>query len=148
MKNRKKYLLFSLLALGILVSSINRQFPGKDISGVANAAETGFIIDDDKILLKYNGDDTSIVIPDGVTGIGDKAFYNKTNVKSIVIPDSVITIGNKAFWNCKSLREITIPETVKSIGTGTFKKCLSLTEITIPGKITAIEGAMFAGCKN
>lgn len=148
MKSRKKYLLFALLASGILASGINRQFPGKDFASAANAAETGFIIDDDGILLKYNGNDTSIVIPDGVTGIGDKVFYNKTNIESIVIPDSVTTIGNKAFWNCKSLREIIIPETVTSIGGGTFKKCLSLTEITIPGEITAIEGAMFAGCKN
>ena len=45
MKNRKKYLLFPLLLLAILASGINRQFPGKDIAGIANAAETGFIID-------------------------------------------------------------------------------------------------------
>lgn len=147
MKNRKKYLLFAMLALGILISSINRQFLGKDITSIANAAETDFIIDDG-ILVKYNGDDTSIVIPDGVKGIGDRVFYNKTNLKNIVIPDSVTTIGNKAFWNCRSLKEVIIPETVTSIGGGTFKKCLSLTEITIPGKVKTIEGAMFAGCKN
>ncbi|MDE6615834.1 MAG: leucine-rich repeat domain-containing protein [Lachnospiraceae bacterium] len=148
MKNRKKHLLFTLFALGILAAGGNGRFPEKETASIANAAETGFIIDDDGILAKYTGTDTSIVIPDGVTGIGDRAFYNKNNLTSIIIPDSVTTIGSKAFWGCKSLTEITIPETVVSIGRGTFKKCNSLTEITIPGNIKTIEGDMFYGCKN
>ena len=148
MKNRKKNLLFTLFALGILAAGGNGRFPEKETASIANAAETGFIIDDNGILAKYTGTDTSIVIPDGVTGIGDRAFYNKNNLTSVIIPDSVTTIGSKALWGCKSLTEIIIPETVVSIGAGTFKNCQSLKEITIPGNIKTIESAMFYGCKN
>ena len=44
---------------------------------------------------------TSIVIPDSVTSIGDKAFQYCSGLTSIVIPDSVTTIGDGAFGNCK-----------------------------------------------
>lgn len=148
MKNRKKHLLFTLLALGILVAGINTSPFAKDIVGIANAEETGFVIDDKGILAEYNGTGSSIIIPNGVTGIGDRVFYNNTKVKSIIIPDSVTIIGDKAFWNCNNLTEITIPDSVTSIGSGAFKNCHSLAEITIPGSIKTIEGAMFSGCKN
>ena len=40
---------------------------------------------------------TSITIPNGVTSIGDYAFYKCSNLMSITIPDSVTSIGNYAF---------------------------------------------------
>jgi hypothetical protein len=38
---------------------------------------------------KYWGSDVDVIIPDGVTCIGNHAFSFCTNVKSICIPDSV-----------------------------------------------------------
>ena len=73
---------------------------------------------------------TEAIIPDGVTSIGDYAFYNCSSLTSITIPDSVTSIGTYAFFKCKSLTEITIPDGVTSIGEETFGGCSSLTNVT------------------
>ena len=138
MKNKKKYLFFTLFALGFMVTGIKSQVPEENITSIASAAETGFAIDNNGILTKYTGTDTSVIIPDGVTSIGDRAFFNCTSANTIIIPDSVTNIGERVFWGCKNLEEITIPDSVTSIGGGTFKNCRSLKEITIPDNVTII----------
>ena len=62
----------------------------------------------------------NVVVVDGVTSIGDCAFYDCSSLKSITIPDSVTSIGDCAFYDCSSLKSITIPDSVTSIGRGTF----------------------------
>lgn len=148
MKQRKRYLLFTMLALGLGVTGINNQLPEENTVSVTKAAESGFVIGSDGILTEYNGTDTDIVIPGNVTGIVDRVFYNNTNVTKITIPDSVTTIGNKAFWNCKNLKEINIPDGVTAIGSGAFKNCKGLTGIAIPDNVKTIETALFSGCSN
>ena len=49
------------------------------------------------VLKKYTGKDKDVVIPDGVTSIGDGAFKCCTSLISIIIPNSVTSIGNGAF---------------------------------------------------
>ena len=60
------------------------------------------------------------VIPNTVTSIGEKAFYNCSTLTSITIPNSVISIGASAFWGCSVLTSITIPESVTTIGEAAF----------------------------
>ena len=90
----------------------------------------------------------SVVIPSGVTSIGEKAFYNCRNLTSITIPDGVTSIGDYAFNNCRSLTSITIPDSVKSIGCHTFEYCSSLTSITIPDRVSEIDLWTFGGCSS
>ncbi len=47
---------------------------------------------------------SEVVIEDGVTGIGERAFYNCSNLEKITIPASVLSIGTYTFRNCDSLR--------------------------------------------
>ena len=49
---------------------------------------------------------TKLIIPDGVTSIGNWAFSGCTSLTSIVIPSSVTSIGKRAFYDCTSLEEI------------------------------------------
>ena len=87
-----------------------------------------------------------IVIPDGVTSIGDYAFVGCIFVIRFVIPNSVTSIGDHAFEDCFSLTGIVIPDGVTSIGDYAFSSCRSLTNIVIPDSVTSIGDHAFEGC--
>ena len=109
-----------------------------------------------------------VVINDGVTNIGDKAFYDypylrsvnisnsvtsigylafaRSVVRSIAIPNSVTSIGNSAFSRCSGLTSVTIPNSVTSIGDSAFYGCSGLTSVTIPNSVTGIGKRSFMNC--
>ena len=89
---------------------------------------------------------TDFTIPNGVTSIGEYAFYGCSSLTSITIPNSVTSIGGGAFYECSSLTSITIPNSVTSIGGDAFYGCSSLTSITIPNSVTSIGNGAFYGC--
>ena len=91
---------------------------------------------------------TSYSIFDGVTSIGDSAFYGCNSLVSIKIPDTVRNIGNNAFSACTSLTSITIPDSVTTIGSCAFSVCSSLISIAIPYGITSIETSTFSHCRS
>lgn len=90
----------------------------------------------------------TIVIGDGVTHIGSRAFYQCQNLSSITIPDSVVTIGYLAFYGCSSLLRIDLPDSISEIGNSAFNDCSSLIEVKLPEEIKTIEYSMFYGCNN
>ena len=87
--------------------------------------EDNILFDKDKsrIISFRNQKQTSYVIPDSVTRIGDRAFFRCESLTDIVIPDSVTSIGDRAFTNCRSLSEVVIPDSVTSIGDRAFYGC-------------------------
>ena len=90
----------------------------------------------------------SIVISDGITSIGAKAFSQCSNITSIDIPESVNKIESIAFSGCKSLTSIEIPESVAYIGYSAFYGCSGLESITLPDSIISIEEGLFYNCKS
>lgn len=91
---------------------------------------------------------TEVVIPSGVTKIGNNVFYDCTSLSSVTIPNSVTSIGNGAFCHCRSLSSVTIPNGVTVIGNQTFDGCTSLSSVTIPSGVTKLETSAFSGCSS
>ena len=93
-------------------------------------------------------DFSEVIIENGVTNIGNYAFYNLTNLTSVTIPDSVTGMGDNAFFWCYNLTSITIPDSVTNIGNETFEGCSELTSITIPNSVITIGSLAFSSCYN
>ena len=98
------------------------------------------------VLKRYNGKQTSIVIPETVKSIGNEAFKGCKKIKSVTMGKSVTSIGKQAFYECVSLTEVLHPETIKRIGVGAFKYCSSLKNVFIPELVDYIPDDVFAGC--
>ena len=58
------------------------------------------------VLEKYNGNCAEVVVPDGVTSIGNWAFEGCSSLTTITIPASVTSIGDLAFKRCKGLKDV------------------------------------------
>ncbi|MBO7138800.1 MAG: leucine-rich repeat protein [Bacteroidaceae bacterium] len=89
---------------------------------------------------------TDLVIPDGVTSIGDRAFSYCSGLTYISIPNSVTSIGNSTFSGCSGLTSVIIPGSVTSIGNSGFYNCSGLTFVTIGNGVTSIGNFAFYGC--
>ncbi len=98
-------------------------------------------------LREYKGSDEVVVVPEGVTTIGSKAFSKKTTLTKLVLPSSVDTIKGRAYKMCTNLVSINVPVGVEEIRNETFENCNSLTSIRLPYSIKYIGGRAFANCK-
>jgi hypothetical protein len=96
--------------------------------------------------INYSSQITHVVIEEGVTTIGDYAFFNLNNLVSIEIPEGITSIGSDAFRSCTSLASIDIPESVKYIKFAAFRYCSSLSSIVIPEGLINIEFNVFSNC--
>ena len=79
-----------------------------------------------------------------VVAIADKAFYQKSELKSISLPEGLESIGSHAFRQCHCITEITLPSTLKTIGNYAFYNCNGLKFITIPEGVESIGKRAFA----
>jgi hypothetical protein len=91
---------------------------------------------------------TSVIIEDGITSIGEFAFWDCVDLTTIEIPSSITEIGYEAFGICVSLTFINIPSFVTLIGGKAFADCRSLISVTIPSSVTKIGYGTFAGCES
>ena len=92
----------------------------------------------------YSGNATALYIPDEIDGhevvaIGDRAFENRTDLRTVMIPDSVTRINGNAFYGCSNLANVTLSKNLESMGSSAFGNCDGLTQIEIPKSLESCD---------
>lgn len=87
-----------------------------------------------------------IILEEGITNIGDYAFYSCKGITEIELPDTIVSIGERAFDACNTLTNINIPSSVKEIKKWAFRGCTGLTKLTIPETVETLGVVPFINC--
>lgn len=111
----------------------------------------------------------SYSVPEGITSIANRVFYEMQDLVSISLPTSLKSIGDEAFRFCSSLRSVSMPVALKSVGNyafaatglesvevpdgcvigkGVFEHCGQLSKASLPGSLTSIPEYSFSECKS
>lgn len=90
----------------------------------------------------------NVIVPEGITEIGDNAFFRCDEIVSIELPETVSYIGNSAFKYCDNAVCITMPKEIKFMGAEVFQYCWKLKELILPEGVTSIGETMLEGCTN
>ena len=98
------------------------------------------------ILLHPVKRDSTYIIPDGVTTIGDYAFYYNSKMIWVGIPEGVTAIGQGAFFGCSKLENIELPNSLVTIGEEAFRGCTSFTSVEITRNVAEIGFLAFFYC--
>lgn len=96
----------------------------------------------------YREEIIEVVIANGVTNIGENAFFGERNLMHVTIPESVTSIGEGAFQYCESLPDLLIPNSVIEIGSNAFWGCNSFTEVALPDSLIVLGDSAFCFCEN
>jgi len=99
-----------------------------------------------KLISFPQGKSGSYSIPNTVTSIGYKAFYDCTGLTSVTLPKSLTSIGAYVFSGCTNLTSVALPEGVTSIGRYAFSGCKRLASVTVPGSVESIGDFAFYRC--
>ncbi len=116
----------------------------------------------DGYLYLYQGKDSVVTVPDGVTAIGQQAFCTaqteevmenywytsllpRDDITKIILPGSVRQIAPLAFWGLFSLTSLQLPDGLLSIGERAFAGCNTLSDLQVPSTVTDIAASAFDG---
>ena len=112
-----------------------------------------YSLDDDgnATITKYNGNVSSIIIPEKLDGhtvvkIGNSVFENRTELVSVMLPDTVSKIGYSAFRNCENLKTVILSNNLTTIYDSAFSGCVSLDGVVLPSSMLYIYGHAFYNC--
>lgn len=89
----------------------------------------------------------NVTFAKGTTKIAMDLFNSCTGLEIIELPDTITEVQSKAFYDCVNLKEIHFPKTVTKIGVLAFAGCNSLEKVDIPDAVTTIDCASFAWCE-
>ena len=93
-----------------------------------------------------------LIVDDGVTSLGDCVLHgfdgahDAESLEEVTLPEGLTYLGNYAFFGAAKLKSITLPSTLTTIGIAAFDECAGLTDITIPSNVKTIKEGAFSGC--
>ncbi len=118
------------------------------ITGSNYVTKDGIIYSaDEKTVLIYPaGKEGKASIPNGVTEIGDYAFYGSSKLTEVSLPGSLTTIGSYAFCG-SGITELDLPDSVTEAGTYAFSDCDSLLSVKLSGGLTELSANLFRSCE-
>ena len=120
------------------------------VNGMGSTAPWGDQLKNSVFDGQYNSDlITSIVVDEGITSIGNYAFYGYDNVTSVSLPSTITSIGEGAFTKCARLTTLDIRNTsVQSIGSYAFKDCTALTVFNTADSVSSINQNAFTNANS
>lgn len=95
-------------------------------------------------LLKYDGKDANVEIPEEITWIAPEAFYRNETLKNVKLPSKITTIEENTFYGCSELEAVIIPDQVTMIGKSAFDECTVLKSVTFGKSLKVIKDHAFA----
>ena len=144
MKKSKRILSF-LLALIVVVALMPVTALAADIIATGTCGANG-----DNLTWTLDSDGLLTISGTGAMADYDGTFAPwyayVSDIKALAIENGVTTIGQTAFYNCDGLSEVVIPDGVISIGAGVFANCSNLTSAIIPDGVVSIEDELFFNC--
>lgn len=94
--------------------------------------------------IERDGSNPVTKLPDGVTVIGEYAFYKYTNLVLTTLPDGITSIGAYAFQGCTRIGLLALPSSLNNIGMGAFYSCgFATSELEIPAGVLNIGATSF-----
>lgn len=109
----------------------------------------------EKVTQIYNGwqnyqtsDIKSVVIKNGITGIGEAVFANCVNLENVTLSNTVTEIEDNAFSCCSSLKNLTLSTNLLQIGNDAFSHCEKLESVVLPNALTKLGNMAFSCCSS
>lgn len=120
--------------------------PGSGQGSVSDTGSEGLEINGATLVSCGTCTDGLVIIPEGITTIGEEAFIRNKTAEKIVLPSTVTRIEQKAFMYCYKLKSINLPENLTFLGNNAFSGCRKLFEMVLPPKLKTLNGGVFDGC--
>lgn len=120
------------------------------VNGMGSTAPWGDQLKNSLFDGQYNSDIiTKITVGEGITTVGDYAFYGFDHVTEVSLPSTVTSIGEGAFTKCSSLTQLDIHNTaVSSVGVYAFKDCTALNRFNTTENVSSFADNAFTNAPN
>lgn len=89
---------------------------------------------------------TGLIINEGVTSLGSRAFEGWRKLISFDMPSSITSIGTYCFNDCHALSSLTLSPNLTTIPTYAFYSCGQLIELDIPDLVSSVRSNAFTHC--